>query len=134
MRDKVNGLVLLVQQSPFHRLTTLDQLLALAQSHTTRIAILAIESIKSLFFASYLPDTKLAFFGKHFETITEEEAEQVDMQQLVRWYYEDAVKGRYTAFIQCLEVQIVLNEGRQRGRHSGRRERQYLTSLLERST
>jgi hypothetical protein len=106
MRDKVNGLVLLIQQSPFHRLTTLDQLIALAQSHTTRIAILAIESIKSLFFASYLPDTKLAFFGKHFETISEEEADKVEIQQLVRWYYEDAVKARYASFIQCLEVRI----------------------------
>lgn len=104
MRDKVNGLVLLVQQSPFHRLATLDQLLALAQSHTTRIAILAMESIKSLFFASYLPDTKLAFFTKHFETISEEEAEKVDIQTLVRWFYEDAVKARYSTFIQCLGV------------------------------
>lgn len=104
IRDKVNGLVLLIQQSPFHRLATLDQLIALAQSHTTRIAILAIDSIKSLFFASYLPDTKLAFFGKHFEAITEEEVEKVDIQTLVRWYYEDAVKARYSAFIQCLEV------------------------------
>jgi len=103
MRDKVNGLVLLIQQSPFHRLATLDQLISLAQSHTTRIAILAIESIKSLFSASYLPDNKLVFFATHFETITEEEAEEVNIQELVRWYYEDAVKVKYATFIQCLE-------------------------------
>lgn len=104
IRDKVNALVLLVQQSPFHRLATLDKLLVMAQSPTTRVAILAIESITSLFFASYLPDTKLSFFNKHFETMTEEEADKVDVQQLVRWYYEDAVKVRYSNYIQILEV------------------------------
>lgn len=106
IRDKINGLVLLIQQSPFHRLATLDKLLALALSETTRVAILAIESTKSLFFSSYLPDNKLSFFEKHFESISEEEAEQVSVQDLVRWYYEDSVKSRYSSFIQSLEVRF----------------------------
>lgn len=107
IRDKVNGLVLLIQQSPFHRLHTLDQLLALTLSSTTRVAILAIETTKSLFVASYLPDNKLSFFGKHFDSISEAEADQVSIQDLVRWYYEDAVKSRYASFIQALEVKII---------------------------
>lgn len=103
IRDKINGWVHLIQQSPFHRIATLDELLGLTLSPTTRKAILAIESVKTLFFNCYLPDTKLSFFAKHFESISEEEAEQVSMQDLVRWYYEDSVKSRYASFIQALE-------------------------------
>lgn len=104
IRDRVSGLVLTVQQSPFHRLATLDQLLSLARTPTARISILAIISIKTLFLASYLPDHKLVRFNKHFESLSEEEGEKVEIQQLVRWYYEDAVKIRYAAYVQTLEV------------------------------
>ena len=49
-------------------------------------------------------DNKLVPFHRHFETLTEEEGEDVPMQDLVRWYYEDAVKIKYTTFISILEV------------------------------
>lgn len=104
IRDKVNGLVLNIQQSPFHKVFTLDELLNLAQSTTTRIAVLAVKALKTIFIASYLPDSKLTYFNKRFDALTEAEGEKVEAEEFVRWYYDDCVKARYANFIQILEV------------------------------
>ncbi|CAM9779438.1 unnamed protein product, partial [Discosporangium mesarthrocarpum] len=56
LSDKVAALTLKVQESPTHRLSTLDRLLDLALKKERRTAQMALEGVKDLFINNLLPD------------------------------------------------------------------------------
>ncbi len=49
LSDKVSALTLMVQESPLHRLSTLEQLLAMARKKGKREQTLAVTALKDLF-------------------------------------------------------------------------------------
>ena len=55
MADKVAAMTLLVQESPVHRLSVLDNLMALALTKEQRTSRMAVESLKDLFVNHLLP-------------------------------------------------------------------------------
>ncbi|CAM9993626.1 unnamed protein product, partial [Choristocarpus tenellus] len=63
LSDKVAALTLMVQESPMHRLSTLDRLMDLALKKERRTAQMAMEALKDLFITNLLPDgRKLVVF------------------------------------------------------------------------
>lgn len=65
---------------------------------------MAIDTLKDLFVETLLPPKTLQYF--HERTFTARG--KYSDEDLIKWYFEDAVKVRYTAFLQILEVCVRL--------------------------
>ena len=103
LTDKMASMLLMIQESPMHRLPVLDTLLKLAGRKGKREAIMAIDTLKDLFLSDLLPDRKLSYF--HEQSLPQDGTEFTpEMERAsVFWFYEDAIKGRYAQFVQHLE-------------------------------
>jgi hypothetical protein len=98
--DKMAAMILMIQESPYHRLALLDELLKIAGEKNVRNARVAIDALKELFLQSLLPPHVLSYFYQH------EFSKDTQAVQLKKWYFEDAVKARFTTFIKILEVSL----------------------------
>eukprot|EP01111_Echinosteliopsis_oligospora_P002663 TRINITY_DN1403_c0_g1_i2.p1 TRINITY_DN1403_c0_g1~~TRINITY_DN1403_c0_g1_i2.p1 ORF type:complete len:752 (+),score=281.07 TRINITY_DN1403_c0_g1_i2:141-2396(+) len=96
--DKVNSYVLLIQKSPYHRITTLDPLLNMAHKSVARESRVILESIRDLFSATLLPSHKLQTIQQHLSLNS-----SPSDQELAQWYYDECLKSYYLSFIQLLE-------------------------------
>eukprot|EP00960_Hanusia_phi_P055363 762949-Hanusia_phi.AAC.9 len=100
LNDKMASMMLMIQQSPIHRLQVLDVLLKMASKRGKREHAMALETLKDLFETDLLPDRKLRFF--HEQPIDEQAARNPTL--LVMWYFEDVVKHKFAEFITHLET------------------------------
>ena len=122
MADKVAAMTILVQESPVHRLSTLDSLMALALKKERRTSRMAVESLKDLFASHLLPD------GRRLRTMEQQPlasaaaaikkgrsgggaakggggggaAEAAASLRLIVWYFEEQVRERYGQLVQLL--------------------------------
>ncbi|KAJ3270930.1 hypothetical protein HDV01_007327 [Terramyces sp. JEL0728] len=98
--DKVSALTLLIQESPVHTFTNLNDHLiqGMAKKKARREALLAIDSIKDLLLNNLLPERKLKYFVD--QPCLSHEASPA---HLIVWYYEDALKKAYYDFLQVVE-------------------------------
>ncbi|EKX42988.1 hypothetical protein GUITHDRAFT_56893, partial [Guillardia theta CCMP2712] len=100
LNDKMASMMLMIQQSPVHRLQVLDILLKMASKRGKREHSMALETLKDLFETDLLPDRKLTYF--HEQPVDEQAARNPTL--LVMWYFEDAVKHKFAEFITHLEA------------------------------
>jgi len=92
------AIILLIQESPYHRLALIDELLKISGEKNVRNARVAIDALKELFLNSLLPPHQLSYFYQH------EFSKDTGDEQLKKWYFEDAVKARFSTFVTILEV------------------------------
>ncbi|KAJ1925578.1 RNA-binding ribosome biosynthesis protein mak21 [Tieghemiomyces parasiticus] len=97
--DRISALTLLCQESPFHVLATLKQLLDVVGKNSRRETHMMLTSVKDLFTINLLPERKLRFF-------VDQPLGHPDIgpAQLVLWYFEDQLKRLYFSLIQAFEV------------------------------
>ena len=97
MADKVAAMTLMVQESPIHRLETLDSLLSTAKAgkHTAKMAI---DSLKEVFSSrSGLPgDRRLVTFESRPPLPQSSERQ-------VLWLFEEKLKQRYASFVNVVQ-------------------------------
>lgn len=103
LTDKMASMLLMIQESPMHRLNVLDALLKMAGRKGKREAIMAVDTLKDLFLSDLLPDRKLLYF--HEQPVPQDGAgDSTEAERAtVFWYFEDAIKSRYAQFVQHLE-------------------------------
>jgi hypothetical protein len=100
LSDKIAAMSLLVQQSPLHTLSTLDQLLSLAKKKARREAQLASDALLDLFQTSLLPsDRELRRFHEQPSLLVGTPTPQ----HLMFWFFEDALKQRFRDFVESME-------------------------------
>ena len=107
--DKLSAMVIQVQESPLHRLKTLDALMNLAGKKGKRQALLAIDTLLELWGRTLLPTRKLVPLARrplgslgqvvHERTILGRDEDTL----LLLWYFEDQLKRRYIAFTHALQ-------------------------------
>lgn len=76
----------------------MDELLQIAGGKNLRSARMAIDSLKDLFVQTLIPPHRLRYFYEHSF------GPAVSDEQLKKWYFEDAIKAKYIAFMRILEV------------------------------
>ena len=97
MADKVAAMTLMVQESPIHRLETLDSLLSTAKAgkHTAKMAI---DSLKEVFSSrSGLPG------DRRLVTLENRPPLPQSSDRQVLWLFEEKLKQRYSAFVQVVQ-------------------------------
>jgi len=97
MADKVAAMTLMVQESPIHRLETLDSLLSTAKAgkHTAKMAI---ESLKDVFACpTGLPDDRRLF------TLEQRLPLPADAAKQILWLFEEKLKQRYASFVNVVQ-------------------------------
>ena len=97
MADKVAAMTLMVQESPIHRLETLDSLLSTAKAgkHTAKMAI---DSLKEVFSSrSGLPGDRRLVTLENRPPLPQSSDKQV------LWLFEEKLKQRYSAFVQVVQ-------------------------------
>ncbi|KAJ1675905.1 RNA-binding ribosome biosynthesis protein mak21 [Spiromyces aspiralis] len=99
LSDRVSGLTLLVQESPIHAVTQLEQLMSMARKKNRREALMAVSSLKDLMISNLLPDRKLRFFVD--QPLNHP---QVKPEHLLLWYFENMLKKHYFELIQIMET------------------------------
>lgn len=98
LNDKISALTLLVQESPFHNIKALDNLLAFCQKKSRTAALESINALKDLLLNGLLPDRKLlAFKNQPLRKDTPD-------KELALFYFEDHLKTVYFKFISILEI------------------------------
>ena len=96
LTDKVAAMTLMVQESPMHRVKTMDILMAMAKKKGRRESQVAIEALKDLFLNSLLPgDRKLRSFGENALGHPDLGTDFKNTAVLVFWAFEAALKRRY---------------------------------------
>ena len=96
LTDKVAAMTLMVQESPMHRVKTMDILMAMAKKKGRRESQVAIEALKDLFQNSLLPgDRKLRSFGENALGHPDLGTDFKNTAVLVFWAFEAALKRRY---------------------------------------
>ncbi|XP_071963136.1 CCAAT/enhancer-binding protein zeta-like [Antedon mediterranea] len=108
LADKVAALTLQIQDCALHNLSSLDSLLQMVNKKGRREALTALENLKELWMSELLiEDKKLKLFSQHpFDQLTAicgKSKEKRD-KRLLMWYFEDAVKKRYSEFVKTLET------------------------------
>ena len=98
LADKVAAMTLLVQESPVHRLETLDALLALAKQ-ARQTSKMAIESLKDLFSRDVLPGARRL----RAALPTAKSAAQAPAKHLVLWCFEQRLAAKYAEFVGLVE-------------------------------
>ena len=97
MADKVAAMTLMVQESPIHRLETLDSLLSTAKAgkHTAKMAI---DSLKEVFSSrSGLPGDRRLVTLENRPPLPQSSDKQV------LWLFEEKLKQRYSAFVNVVQ-------------------------------
>ena len=98
MADKVAAMTLLVQESPVHRLSVLDNLMALALTKEQRTSRMAVESLKDLFVNHLLPD------GRRLRPMEQQPLSgKAEPLRLIVGYFEEQVRTRYLSLVQMLQ-------------------------------
>ena len=103
LTDKMASMLLMIQESPMHKMPVLDALLKMAGRKGKREAIMAVDTLKDLFLSDLLPDRKLSFFHEQAVPADVGAGGIEEERALVFWYFEDAIKGRYAQFVEHLE-------------------------------
>jgi ribosome biogenesis protein MAK21 len=96
--DRIAAMTLLIQDSPFHNLSSLNSLMLLAKKKERRLSLMALDSLKELFLNSLLPGRKLL---KYEENPLHHPGATTPYQLL--WYFEHQVKELYVAYVSLLE-------------------------------
>ncbi|KAL8624396.1 hypothetical protein ACOMHN_012796 [Nucella lapillus] len=110
LSDKMAALMVLVQESPLHNLNALDMLIAMANKKGKREAMLASDTLKSLFVSetSPLPDDRklITFDARPFGTLWHSCSGNRDSvnRRMMTWYAEDLLRQKYAAFVKALDV------------------------------
>jgi ribosome biogenesis protein MAK21 len=99
LTDKVAAMTLMVQESPLHRLDTLDSLMSMARKKGRREATMAMDALKDLFVSSLLPDRKLRYFNQQPYNMIPPPSDR----QLLFWHLEDRIKTHYSEILRLLE-------------------------------
>ena len=97
MADKVAAMTLMVQESPIHRLETLDSLLSTAKAgkHTAKMAI---DSLKEVFSSrSGLPG------DRRLVTLESRPPLPQSSERQVLWLFEEKLKQRYASFVNVVQ-------------------------------
>lgn len=94
------SMMLMVQEAPMHRLRVLDALVKMAERKGKREQVLALETLKDLFVNALLPPRKLRYF--HDLTAAHGGAAAPERSRVL-WFFEDALKRRFAAFVAALE-------------------------------
>eukprot|EP00808_Paulinella_micropora_P016518 g63502.t1 len=100
LHDRVVAMAAMVQESPLHRLETLDKLLHMAARRGHREADMSLSTLKDLFLDSLLPP------HRKLRALSEQpiaRAMAASDKQVLFWWLEDQLKGRYRRLVQVLE-------------------------------
>jgi len=108
LNDRVAANTMLLQESPLHQMRRLENLLVMAKRKNRREAIMAIDSVRSLWTTTLLPDRKLKYFWQWPLSQTKELSEKLgkhgEAVLLILWYFEDVLKSKCSEFVGALEV------------------------------
>ncbi|EPZ36208.1 CCAAT-binding factor domain-containing protein [Rozella allomycis CSF55] len=99
LKDKVGALSVKIRSSPFHSLSLLEQLLAMAEKKNRKEATMAVDVLKELLLNVVLPDRKLLNF--HQYPFTKEP------KILAMAYFEHSLKALMFKFVKLLEAYSV---------------------------
>ena len=108
--DKVAAMTLLVQESPVHRLSTLDALLALAAKKERRTSRMALDAVKDLFLNNLLPS------ARRLRTLDQQPLGEpapgkagkaagggATKLQLLLWRFEEIMREKYAAVVEAVQ-------------------------------
>ncbi|XP_065175034.1 CCAAT/enhancer-binding protein zeta-like [Sycon ciliatum] len=104
LSDRVAALALQIQESPVHQLSTLSNLLMMANKKVKREALIAVDTLKELFMVNLLPENrKLRSIGERpFDQLSGSDKKQM-YRQLLLWHVEDEVKKSYGSMMNALD-------------------------------
>ncbi|XP_033105031.1 CCAAT/enhancer-binding protein zeta-like [Anneissia japonica] len=108
LADKVAVLTLQIQDCILHNLSSLDMLLQMVNKKGRREVLIALDNLKQLWLEELLiHDQKLKLFSQHpfdqLHVLCGKNKEERDKRLLI-WYFEDALKKRYSEFVKTLEI------------------------------
>lgn len=101
LSDRVAALALMVQESPPHQLTILDQLVAIATKKEQRPAQLALEALKDLLIHNLLPDRRLRRFR-----MAPLGSQHMTMKTALLLWYEEQLLVRVERIVSALEAGV----------------------------
>eukprot|EP01104_Vermistella_antarctica_P000786 TRINITY_DN108_c1_g1_i1.p1 TRINITY_DN108_c1_g1~~TRINITY_DN108_c1_g1_i1.p1 ORF type:complete len:641 (+),score=185.26 TRINITY_DN108_c1_g1_i1:275-2197(+) len=97
--DKHAAMFLMVQESPMHRLATLDAMLATAKKKQRRESEMAMQGLRELFLVSLLPNRPMRRFVE--QPCNDPRATP---EHLLLWAFEEKLRERYAAFVETLKL------------------------------
>ncbi|XP_050405033.1 CCAAT/enhancer-binding protein zeta [Patella vulgata] len=108
LSDKMAALTLLIQESPVHNLSCLENLVNMSRKKGKRECILATETLSELFLTEVLPSSrKLRKFNQNpLTSLAKNMSGQKDLvdKKLILWYFESQLKQKYSIFIKALDT------------------------------
>ncbi|CAM9557389.1 unnamed protein product, partial [Chrysoparadoxa australica] len=108
LSDKLAALIIQAQESPLHRLSSMDRVLEMATKKERRTSQMALEALKDLFINDLLPaDRQLVAFEARPLMQIELWAEQDQARAgkaLILWWFEDLVRQRYGRILDAIQA------------------------------
>ncbi|XP_065660946.1 CCAAT/enhancer-binding protein zeta isoform X2 [Hydra vulgaris] len=109
LSDKVAALVMVTQESPVHCLRSLDALMNMAKKKSRREALIAIDSLRHLWIADLLPESKLKYFHEYeIESLKaklcKDGSKESQIKLLILLAYQHQIKDIYKQFVEIIET------------------------------